>query len=159
MEEQYIIRPVGSIESGNGGSRILIRQPFRKGLAGLEGFTHLQIIWWGSLFDSPEAREIMQTEKPYTKGPDVCGIFSTRSPVRPNPVLLSTVQMLHLDPEAGSIDIAWIDAEPGSPVVDIKPYHPSSDRIREARTPQWCSHWPQWYEDSGNFDWEEEFNF
>jgi tRNA (Thr-GGU) A37 N-methylase len=61
--------------------------------------------------------------------------------------------------DAGEIAVPYIDTENGTPVVDIKPYHPSEDRIREAQVPAWCDHWPKWYEDSGSFDWEAEFNY
>jgi len=44
-------------------------------------------------------------------------------------------------------------------VIDIKPYHPAVDRVKNVSTPSWCSHWPQWYEESGDFNWTDEFNF
>lgn len=94
--------------------------------------------------------------KPYRKGPRTLGIFATRSPLRPNPIALTAVAVLGLDPEAGRIDIPYIDAEEGTPVLDIKPYHPSVDRVREVTVPAWCNHWPRWYGDSGAFDWEAE---
>jgi tRNA (Thr-GGU) A37 N-methylase len=62
-----------------------------------------------------------------------------------------------VDVEKGLIVVPWIDAEDGTPILDIKPYHPSTDRIREVKMPRWCQHWPQWYEDSGEFDWSAEF--
>lgn len=159
MKEQMVIGSIGTVEYGEGCCRVVLEKPFREALRGLEGFSHLQILWWGHLYATEEARSMVKVDKPYTKGPESCGILATRSPVRPNPILLSTVEVIRIDPERGVIELPWIDAEPGTPVVDIKPYHPSSDRIRDARTPGWCSHWPQWYEDSESFDWEAEFNF
>ena len=38
-------------------------------------------------------------------------------------------------------------------MLDIKPYHPAVDRIREVGVPAWCAGWPEWYEDSMTFDW------
>ena len=87
------------------------------------------------------------------------GVFATRSPVRPNPVAITPVQVLRVDPMTGTVDIPFIDAEDKTPIIDLKPYSPSLDRVREANTPPWCAHWPQWAEDSAAFDWEAEFSF
>ena len=46
------------------------------------------------------------------------GIFATRSPVRPNPLALSTVEVMNIDEDAGMIQIAYIDANDQSPVLD-----------------------------------------
>ena len=53
----------------------------------------------------------------------------------------------------------YIDAFDGTPVIDLKPYVPSVNKIENPKTPNWCSHWPKSYEESGNYDWESEFNF
>lgn len=55
------------------------------------------------------------------------------------------------------IHIAFIDAEAGTPILDIKPYHPSVDRIRDVAVPAWCAYWPHWCGESATFDWEAEF--
>ncbi len=52
------------------------------------------------------------------------GVFATRSPQRPNPIALSVAQVLRIDQEAGRIWIAYSDAEPGTPVLDLKPLYP-----------------------------------
>ena len=77
--------------------------------------------------------------------------------MRPNPICISTVSVLGVDIDKGLIVIPWMDAEDDTPILDIKPYHPSMDRIRDVLMPGWCSHWPQWYEDSAEFDWSAEF--
>ena len=87
------------------------------------------------------------------------GIFATRSPIRPNPIALTAVEILYIDYDKGVIQIAYIDANDGSPVLDIKPYTPSLDRIEAPEVPAWCAHWPKSLEASGSFAWEEEFNF
>jgi tRNA (Thr-GGU) A37 N-methylase len=107
--------------------------------------------------DEPHLREIVTADQPYQKAPPTLGLFATRSPVRPNPIGLTVAQILHIDHEAGRIIIAYIDAEDGTPVLDIKPYVPSTDRVKEVHSPDWSAHWPQWYEESGEFDWEAEF--
>jgi tRNA (Thr-GGU) A37 N-methylase len=64
-----------------------------------------------------------------------------------------------MDHEKGIIYIPYIDAVDGTPIIDLKPYHPSIDRVRDVSVAKWCDHWPKWYEDSADFDWESEFNF
>ena len=116
-------------------------------------------LWWADQVDRSELRKIVVLDKPYIKGPDKIGIFATRSPVRPNPVALSAVQVISIQMAEGIITTPYIDAEPGTPVLDIKPYHTCTERIRDVQVPEWCAHWPGWYEDNADFDWEGEFNF
>ena len=97
--------------------------------------------------------------QPYQLGPDKMGIFATRSEYRPNPIALTAIPVLQIDHDNGVIYIPFIDAEDGTPIVDIKPYHPSVDRIKAVTVPEWCQHWPEWYEDSAEFDWAAEFTF
>lgn len=101
----------------------------------------------------------MSEAKPYTHGPGRMGTFATRSPQRPNPIALSCAYATFIDAENGIIGLAYTDAADQSPVLDIKPYTPSLDRVEEPQVPEWCSHWPKNVEGSGDFDWDSEFNF
>ena len=87
------------------------------------------------------------------------GTFATRSPERPNPIACSVCEVKSIDCETGVISLTCFDAFTGTPVLDIKPYHPSEDRGEKAEFPAWCRHWPKSYEESGDFSWEKEFNF
>ena len=158
MEKSIQIEPIGRVEATNQGFIIKLKDEYKSALTNLEGFSHLQIIWWGNLFDKEEYRSVKVTDKPYSKGPEKLGIFATRSQIRPNPILLTTVFVQEIDSEQGIIRTPYIDAEPATPVLDIKPYH-TSDRVRDCRVPEWCEHWPKWDEDTGSFDWAAEFNF
>lgn len=153
LDANYQLNPVGRVVVGEHGFGLEITEPYRPALIGLEGFSHLLVSFWCHQLDTPEYREMVLTEKPYKKGPDQIGVFATRSPVRPNPIAITAVPVLGIDADAGSIAVAFIDAEPDSPVLDIKPYLPAVDRIRTTTTPAWCSDWPDWYEDSATFDW------
>jgi tRNA (Thr-GGU) A37 N-methylase len=97
--------------------------------------------------------------KPYTKGPDTLGTFATRSPQRPNPIALSCTHVTYIDVDSGIIGLAYIDADDQSPVLDIKPYTPSLDRVEAPAVPAWCKPWPNNVDTRGEFDWESEFNF
>lgn len=59
----------------------------------------------------------------------------------------------------GIIGLAYIDADNGTPVIDIKPYTPSLERVENPSLPEWCSNWPNNVEESGDFDWSTVFNF
>ena len=132
---------------------------YSKGLKGLEGYSHIQVIWWANSCDNEEARNKLIINKPYKKGPDEVGVFATHSPERPNPISVSNVDIAYVDINKGIIGLYYIDAFDGTPVIDLKPYVPSVNKIENPKTPNWCSHWPKSYEESGNFDWESEFNF
>jgi tRNA (Thr-GGU) A37 N-methylase len=66
-------------------------------------------------------------------------------------------ELTAVDAMNSRLHLAWIDAEDGSPVIDIKPYHPSSDRIERPSVPDWCRSWPQSLEQSARFDWSQVF--
>jgi len=153
---KFELNAIGKIELGERGYVIRLNEEVREGLTGVEDFSHVQVYWWAHLLDQPETRKITTVEKPYVKSPEVLGVFATRSPLRPNPLAMTLVPVTFVDREAGLLGVAYIDGEPGTPVLDIKPYY-AMERVKECRVPSWCSHWPQWYEEAGDFDWEKEF--
>lgn len=150
---------IGKIGITDDGVFIKVEPKYISALQGLDGFSHLDVIWWFSDFDNEQAREIFEVPKPYKTSPDIMGIFATRAPVRPNPLALTVVQVLHIDYDNGVIHIAGIDANNDTPVLDIKPYIPSCDRVETPCVPTWCNHWPISVEKDMGFDWNKEFNF
>ncbi len=62
--------------------------------------------------------------KPCVKGPDEPGAFATRSPTRPNPIAVSSVDVAYVDEEGAVVGLYYIDAYPGSLVLDLKTLHP-----------------------------------
>lgn len=160
MEEPCCrITPVGEVVVKGEEMGIQIAEDFREALIGLEGFSHISLLWWFHQVDTPEIRKLLVFSRPYIRGPEMMGAFATRSPARPNPLGFSVAAVTSVDRAAGWIGLAWVDAEAGTPVLDIKPYHPSEDRVRDVQVPEWCRHWPQWMEESEFFPWHEEFNF
>jgi tRNA-Thr(GGU) m(6)t(6)A37 methyltransferase TsaA len=151
------LKPIGHVHATEDGFQLEIEPAYRSALEGLEGFSHVVVVWWCHLLDDEQYRSMTTCEQPYQGAPATLGIFATRSPARPNPIAITPVPVLGIDAERGMISIPFIDAEDGSPVLDLKPYHPATDRIREVQVPAWCRHWPQWYEDSATFDWAAEF--
>lgn len=157
--EQFNVQKIGVFKTDENGTRIELAPEYAAALEGLEGFGHLQILWWFSNCDDPKSRSGKRETLPYKYGPATIGTFATRSPLRPNPIALSCVQVTHVDADDATIWIAYTDAKTGSPVLDIKPYIPSLDRVETPMVPEWCGHWPPSVEESGDFDWAAEFNF
>jgi len=153
----FTIEQIGVVKTDGRSFRIELDQRFARSLKELDEFSHADIIWWCHKYDSAEYRTITVSRKPYKNAPDEIGIFATRSPVRPNPIAITTVPIVSIDHEKAVIHIPFIDAIDGTPVIDIKPYHPSVERVRDVSVPDWCDHWPKWYEDSMHFDWAGEF--
>jgi len=158
MERQtFTMQPIGRTGQSGDSFILEIEERFRPGLTGLDEFSHLMVIWafdrvaWdgGTLVTPPPYRRLTHDQ----------GIFATRGPFRPNPIAVSVCRILSVDLSSGRLAVDWIDAEENSAVLDIKPYHPSSDSVSEIVMPFWCSHWPKSREASGDFDWESEFTF
>jgi tRNA-Thr(GGU) m(6)t(6)A37 methyltransferase TsaA len=156
-KKAFSVVPIGYVRADRQGYRLEIDRKYLEGLQELEGFSHVQVLWWGHYCDSAEYRSGLVCDRPYKKAPARMGVFATRSPARPNPLSLSAVAVTGIEREAGLIHVPYIDAEDGTPIIDLKPYHPCLDRVRECAVPAWCRHWPQWSEDSASFDWEAEF--
>lgn len=158
MNENGIkLNPIGQVKAGAEGYALKIDPEYRDALLGLGEFSHILVLWWSHYLDSPEHRSVLIADRPYKNAPEKLGIFATRSPLRPNPISVSVTNLLNVDIENGLVIIPWIDAEDGTPILDIKPYHPSSDRVRDLHMPVWCQHWPQSLEESADFDWAAEF--
>jgi tRNA-Thr(GGU) m(6)t(6)A37 methyltransferase TsaA len=94
------------------------------GLTDIEGFSHLFVIW---VFDRSEGSELIGTP-PCDDRPH--GVFSTRSPKRPNPIGLTVVELLRRD--GPRLHVRGVDMLDGTPIVDIKPYLSSvpEERLR-----------------------------
>ncbi len=122
------VNPIGTICNNDNGAWIEILPEYRPALQALDGFSHINVIWWFSECDNEAARAILEAEQPYKNAPGIMGIFATRSPARPNPLALTAAEVLQLDLKNGIIRIDYTDANDGTPVLDIKPYTPSMDR-------------------------------
>jgi tRNA-Thr(GGU) m(6)t(6)A37 methyltransferase TsaA len=158
MENRFQINAIGSIQIIEGRFYIQLAEQYIPALTHLEDFSHLQIIWWAHLTDNPQARRTLVAENLFRKGPDNLGIFATRAPARPNPIMTSTIAVTEITVEEGRILTPFIDADDGTPVLDIKPYYPM-ERVKNVTVPTWCRHWPQWQEDVATFNWQDEINF
>lgn len=155
----YEAHSIGKISNTESGAFLELEPQYIPALQALDGFSHINVIWWFSGCDDKEARNVLEARQPYKKAPEKMGIFATRSPMRPNPIALTAVEIINIDYQKGIIQIAYIDANDNTPILDIKPYTPSLDRIENPGVPKWCCHWPKSLEQSAYFDWKKEFNF
>ena len=87
---------------------------FNAGLADIEGFSHLYVIWE---FDRVEGVELT-AHPPSDDRPH--GVFATRSPQRPNPIGLTVVEVLRR--EGTKLHVRGVDMLDGTPILDLKPY-------------------------------------
>ena len=97
---------------------------YREGLEGLDGFSHLILLYWLG----PQG-EALSITPPFDGQPR--GVFATRAPGRPNPVGLSVVAYDGLD-GPGRLRVRFLDCADGTPLLDIKPYLPSTDAEPDA---------------------------
>ena len=151
--------PIGKVMVQNGRYYLKLEEKYMEAALGIEEFSHIQVLWWMNLYDSEECRNYFITEKPYVHGPERIGVLATRSPIRPNPIGLTACALINVDREQHTLEVGYMDGEDGTPILDIKPYEPSDDRIMNVTMPDWCSHWPKSLEEGEDFDWSKEFNF
>lgn len=124
--------------------RIMFEKEFRNpdALRGLEGFSHLWLIWEFSANRrvaqqgiSEKCRWQPTVRPPRLGGNAQMGVFATRSPFRPNPLGLSCVRIAGVElytPDGPVIEVTGADLMDGTPIYDIKPYIRYADARPEA---------------------------
>ena len=116
-------------------STIVFEPAYRnpEALRGIEGFSHLWILWQ---FSQAVRQEWSPTVRPPRLGGNTrMGVFATRSPFRPNAIGLSCVRLLsveHTQDMGTVLHIGGADLMDGTPILDIKPYIPYCDAHPEA---------------------------
>lgn len=121
-------------------SKIVILPEYSEGLVGVEGFSHLIVVFHLHKVGEDKRRILKVKPRRWTKYgvrleelPEV-GVFATDSPHRPNPIGVSIVEVLKI--EDSTIFVRGLDAYNGTPVLDIKPYTPSR-RVKIRSLPRW----------------------
>jgi tRNA-Thr(GGU) m(6)t(6)A37 methyltransferase TsaA len=142
---ELTLRPIGvvhnSVSSGRREvewekieSEIEVNSEWADALDGIEDFSHVWVLFYLSgspLPESPRTRPQGRDDAP------LVGRFATRSPVRPNPIGLTPVELLAI--EGNRLQVMGLDAFDGTPVLDLKPYLPRGDSIPHARVPEWLT--------------------
>lgn len=148
-EQEYQVRPIGVVRASGTSFELHIDEPFRPALKQLDRFSHVKVIWWAHQCDTETDRGLLQCEPPYARG-NVVGVFACCSPARPNPIATTTCFILGVDENSGVVQLPWIDAFDGTPILDLKPYIPLAERVREFYLPDWLAPLPVWMEDGAN---------
>lgn len=137
---KYEVVAIGLVEKTEREVNLIIESQFRNALINLNQFSHAIVLWWIHERDTPEDRMTLLVKPWKAKGRERSGIFACRSPLRPNPIGHSVVRVASVDVENGVVALDQIDAQDGTPVLDIKPYLPSSDKVDNAKIPWWFEH-------------------
>jgi tRNA-Thr(GGU) m(6)t(6)A37 methyltransferase TsaA len=144
----FEVKSIGHVQRKDQTVTILIDNEYRSALHDLRNFSHVMVFFWASQLDQPEMREILTVDLPYVEG-HKSGVFATRSPMRPNPILMTTCRIISVDESAGLLPVADLDAYDGTPVLDLKAYFPVCDRVQNAYIPEWLQGWPEWMPEDG----------
>ena len=104
-------------------SRIVLRPEMAPGLMGLEDEQHILV-----LFNLHRATEYeLQLHPGHNPENPIRGVFATRSQYRPNAIAATVADIVSV--EDNVINVTGLDAQDGSPVLDIKPYRPGFDAV------------------------------
>lgn len=116
-------------------SDIVIDSSLTEALDNLDDFSHIIVLYWMHRATNKQVRTkvhpMARQELP------LLGLFSTRSPNRPNPVGKATVRLLQR--RGNVLRVKGLDAIDGTPVIDIKPYIPAYDSVANAKVPSWIT--------------------
>ena len=150
MKKGRLIRPIAHIhtefptkfgiprQSGLAETRgeIIFEPEYRNpdAVRGLEGYSHLWLIWEFSETIRENWSPTVRT--PRLGGNERRGVFATRSPFRPNPIGLSCVKLKDIENRGKEGMVRWVegaDLMDGTPIYDIKPYLPYVDSHPHAK--------------------------
>ena len=107
------------------GGRVEVFDEYALGLSGLDGFSHIILIY---LFHRSNGYELMQ--KPFLDDQEK-GVFAIRSPKRPNPIGLTVVGLQKI--KDNILYVRGLDMLDETPLLDIKPYVPDFDMPKNAK--------------------------
>jgi len=106
----------GQARPENGTSQIIVDEKYASAIDGLKHGDHVQVLYWLDQAD----RSVLKTVPKWSETNEERGVFSIRSPRRPNPIALSTVKILSIDENI--LTVTALDCIDGTPLLDLKPY-------------------------------------
>jgi tRNA (adenine37-N6)-methyltransferase len=135
-ETSFAVHPIAHVQKSDGRTLIVLDKKYQPGLLGLDGFSHVHVIWWLDKNDTPEKRSILQVHPRGDPKNPLTGVFACRAPVRPNLIALSLCKIVSV--KGNVVEVEKIDAFEGTPVLDLKPYAPGQDSATDAKVPDWA---------------------
>ncbi len=140
--EKAVLNPIGFVKTDAVGdevkdksriSQIIINDNLAQALEGIDGFSHVFVIFWMSQIPE-DKRMILKVHPRGRMDMPLLGVFATRTNLRPNPIGLTLVELLKV--EGTTLTVRGLDAFDGTPILDIKPFD-SWDNAEKARVPEW----------------------
>ena len=115
-------------------SEIAIAPRLMEALDGIDGFSHIVIIFYLDKMDE-DRHSTMKVHPERKEELPLVGVFATRSPARPNPIGVTVVKLL--ERQDNVLRVLGLDAYNDTPVLDVKPYLVRGDLIEDAIMPDW----------------------
>jgi tRNA (adenine37-N6)-methyltransferase len=113
---------------------LVILDEWRELLDGIEAFSHALVLYWPHLLE-PARRKLRKVHPMGRQDLPLTGIFATRSPARPNPILVSVVRILGKNENV--LKVKGLEAVDGSPILDIKPHVEAYDSKEKPTVAPW----------------------
>ena len=113
---------------------LVIDKKYQQALIGLKDYSHVVVIYWLSEVKACELRHVPQGK--VGQVPEV-GIFACRCAQRPNPIGISTAKLIKI--KGNALKVKGLDVINNTPILDIKPYTPQYDLVRNAKVPAWVN--------------------
>ena len=132
--EKYGTPRQGSVTPHSRGRLVLHPHVDPQSLDGLSSYSH---VWLLFVFHLNTNTAVRAKVRPPRLGAKV-GVFATRSPHRPSPIGMTVAKVERVELDKRTVHVSGVDVVDGTPVVDIKPYHPA-DCVSAARVPQWVA--------------------
>ena len=115
---------------------IEFKPEYEEGLKDLNGFSHVYLIYYFHKVSNPNLSVVPFNDKTQTPR----GVFSTRTPMHPNGLGLSVVELVKV--EANVVTIKGVDILDGTPLIDIKPYIENFDKVEGEVKSGWMQSTP-----------------
>jgi tRNA (adenine37-N6)-methyltransferase len=115
-------------------SQIVVAPRYRRALDGLDAFSHVVVVFWLHEIKNKE-RSTLEVHPRRDPSIPLKGVFATRSPVRPNPIGITSVRLLGIKDNV--LTVKGLDAINGTPVLDIKPYIPENFPQSDITLAEW----------------------
>lgn len=134
MDHPINVLPIGIVRRRGKKYWIKLQEDFVEGLLGLDAFSHITVLYWLHRNDTPAYRKTLQVHPKGNPANPLTGVFATHSPRRPNLIAQTVCEISSI--VHNKIFIRDIDAQDGSPVLDIKGYLPYKHE-KQVSVPDW----------------------
>lgn len=124
--KRYFLQRMGRVRGG----KIELHKRWAKALDGIEGFSHIIVLFW---LDRARKPDMKIHPKGIQQIPEI-GYLATRTPHRANPIGMTVVKLVRR--QGNVLRVKGLDAWDGTPILDIKPYT-KREAIKNYRMPQW----------------------